>query len=166
MKVAPTYWILNLPASMSFWTVEPTVCSKLAQIGQRESSYSSSVFLAVGLADDDGRAVRARGVLRARRRSSPSFAASQCAGLVGLHDGVADAARYREDHDGRADDDELPADLVLLRLALALLAQPLAGGGLVGLVVACAHGGFTPCEDVLRVRDEGWARRRAGLRQS
>src|SRR5690606_7776830 len=89
------------------------------------------------LADDDGRAVLARGVrrgddLRLRRRLPR-------ARLVGLDDGVPDAAGYRQDADHRAGDDDLPPDLRPLRLALALRAQALPGRRLRRLAVPLAH---------------------------
>ena len=43
------YWTLYLPSATSLSTVAPTVCSNWAQTGQRESSYSSRVFLASAL---------------------------------------------------------------------------------------------------------------------
>ncbi len=49
MNDAPMYWILYLPSATSLVRVGPTVCSNEAQIGQRESSYSLRVFLALSL---------------------------------------------------------------------------------------------------------------------
>ena len=103
MNVAPTYWILYLPASMSFFTVAPTVCSNWAQTGQRGSSYMLQGLLGGRLADDDRRAVLP--VVLAGLTSLSSFGRLPVAGLVGLDDRVADAAGYRQDADDRAGDD-------------------------------------------------------------
>ena len=82
MKVAPTYWILYLPASTSFLTVSPTVCSNVAQTGQRGSSYMSRVFLAAALPTTT--VVPSVPVVLAGLTSFASFAASHSAGLFSL----------------------------------------------------------------------------------
>src|SRR5690606_39108214 len=95
-------------------------------------------LLRLRLADHDGRAVLAGAVGRLDEfgvlRRLPG------AGLVGLDDRVADAAGRGQDAHDRKGDHELPLGLRLLRLPLALLAQPLPGRRLRRLAVPLAHG--------------------------
>ncbi len=119
------YWILYLPASTSLLDGR---ADRLLELGADRAArvlVQLEGLLGAALADDDGRAVRARGV--GRRDDLLVLGRLPVAGLVGLHDGVADAAGDREDGDDGAADDDLPPDLVALGLALALRAQPLAG---------------------------------------